>query len=167
MGIGLTKFCFWKLRYSWNGGSTDIRGVVTGVTSPGGGGVCTGVEEGRRAGDGGGDWVGIGVATTVTTGLAGTVVTGAAGAGDAGPVQPAPRIIPSNKKITRRFLFFISTRYHAGAINSVVTGESLPEELFSLPLMRTHPRSRSARNYLSEHPRAQNPEVPARNRRAG
>jgi hypothetical protein len=41
-------------------------------------------------------------------------------AGDAGPVQPAARIIPSNKKTRERKIFFISTRYRDLAKYSLV-----------------------------------------------
>jgi len=58
-----------------------------------------------------------------TEGLAGTGVPVTGVPVDAGPVQPAARIIPANKKIRRRVLFFIITGSLQEPINSLVMRE--------------------------------------------
>jgi hypothetical protein len=106
-GIGATKVRFRILRYSRYGLSDAIRVVARVITALSGGTEGKDVLFGR---DSSGTDVG-----TVTTGerLAGTIVFGAETPGDTGPVHPAARIIPDNKKIRRRLLFFTITGYHA------------------------------------------------------
>jgi hypothetical protein len=59
--------------------------------------------------------------TGVITGvLTGALVSVTIAVGDAGPVQPAARIIPSNKKTRERKIFFINTRYKDMAKYSLV-----------------------------------------------
>jgi hypothetical protein len=62
-----------------------------------------------------GPGVGDEVTTTAAAGVAGRVVSGRVIPGDAGPVHPAVRTIPGNKKTRRMVLIFISTGYPAGA----------------------------------------------------
>jgi hypothetical protein len=50
---------------------------------------------------------------TAGEGLAGTVVIDAGTPGDTGLVHPVARIIPANKRIRRRVLFFTITGYPA------------------------------------------------------
>lgn len=62
------------------------------VTAPTGWRSGQGVPAGVGSGDGGE------VTTTVAVGVAGRVVSGVVTPGDTGPVHPAVRIIPGNKK---------------------------------------------------------------------
>jgi hypothetical protein len=107
LGIGATKVRFRILRYSRYGLSDAILVVATVVTALSGGPEGNDMPFGR---DSSGADVGTG---TTGGGLAGTEVSGAGTPGDIGPAQPAARIIPDNKKIRRRLLFFTITGYHA------------------------------------------------------
>jgi hypothetical protein len=94
------------LRYSRYGLSDAIRVVVTVVTALSGRLDGSDVPFGR---DSSGADVGTG---TTDERLAGTVGSGAGTPVDTGLVHPAARIIPDNKKITRRLRFFTITGYH-------------------------------------------------------
>ena len=107
LGIGATKVRFRILRYSRYGLSDAIRVVATVVTALSGRPENNDVPFGRDSND-----ADVGTGTT-GEGLAGTVVFGAWTSGDTGPVHPAARIIPDNKKIRRRLLFFTITGYNA------------------------------------------------------
>jgi hypothetical protein len=107
LGIGATKVRFRILRYSRYGLSDAIRVVATVVTALSGGPEGNDVPFWRNSS-------GVDTGTgTMGEGLVGTVVSGAWTPGDTGPVHPAARIIPDNKKIRRRLLFFTITGYHA------------------------------------------------------